>query len=211
MIFNNALSLDSGRGKAAFTGARSGQFGGPASGEAVVLTRPSGATPGDFCLLVVISENAAPLSGTTGFTEVFSGSAGSHTFRILTGRLPAGDVTFTVPIQSTVSLLCYRNAGFVGVLGASAGGLSDSVTAPGITTTTSEGILIAVYHYFFNGASATVTTPPAGMTLRTDVIEDSRTLVYDEQLGAAGSTGGRAITFSASATNSLSGKMLAIR
>lgn len=185
----------------------------------LVLAKPAG-TAADDVLLAVLSARGTPVFGApAGWSQVRSDANGTTmtqaVFVRTAGASEPASYTFTMnkPVASVVGgMLAVSGLDPVSPVDAHGGqtnASSTSVTAPSITTTTADSLVVG---FFGTGNDATF-TPPSGMTERFDVLATGTSKIgaagSDASQAAAGATGTKVATASKAAANV--GQLVALR
>lgn len=210
-------------------GIRVGGIGtaGDANGTAATLTvnLSSQAPPNSEILLATTEAGSGAVTPPPGFSliaQVPSGTGATATQTLLFGKVASGGETgFTLSYAGTAAKTALA-AVYLGVDTMSPGGpldgvasnpapLATSVTVPAITTTNASDALVMVAGADRNTAAASWTI--AGMT---DVVHKTNQVLSgidmaEQTLGAAGSTGARTASYSATAPAYLGGILVALR
>lgn len=167
------------------------------------VTAPSGIQDGDLLVALVNSDSSGQiLISTSGFSLIAQYPDAADSFFLATkiATSESGNYTFTWSSinANTVTILVYRNATCVNVVG-TLGAASTSTPIAGGITPTYKGVLCAFFAA--GGASAkTVETAPSGMTLRaSQQISAPTAVVYDQSPQDASPSGNKILTWTAGA------------
>jgi hypothetical protein len=165
------------------------------------VTAPSDIQNGDLLVAFGVNDTANGLfSVPTGFTvvslETGSGSAFFLATKIAVNESGNYAFTWLDTVGNTVSILVYRNASVVNVIGAINYATGTTGTANSVTPTF-DGILLAAFGL---GRNATISTPPSGMNQRVLSTSQPALAIYDQDQNA-GSTGTKSVTWSQSSSN----------
>lgn len=177
----------------------------------LVLPRPAGTAAGDVLLASVGVRGSPAVTAPAGWTLVRADQSGFTVkqaiyIRVATATEPASYTwQFATSQAASGGILAFTGvdtAAPVNVSGGRANAVSTSITAPGVTTTVANTMLVG----FFSTATSTTVAPAAAMTERFDGA--STTTNYrvtaegaTQPLGAAGATGNRVANAAASAAN----------
>ncbi len=191
-----------------------------ASTTSINLTRPTGTLTGDVMLALLdvrgTSTVTAPAGWTLIRTDTFTSSLRMHAYwRVATASDPASWTwTFSGSRLAAGAIHAYSGVDTASPIDASGGApapaASVTATAPSITTTVPNTMLVA----FFANLADSTWTPPAGFTERADLIGTSPTqftslLSADALRAAAGDTGPVSATASKSSGNAA--QLIALR
>jgi hypothetical protein len=190
------------------------------SATTLVIPTPSGVVSGDVLLAVVSARGAPTITAPAGWTlvrldinattmrqAIFVRTAGgsepaSYTFSLSSAQSAAGGIVAYSGVDGTSPIDAH---------GGQANAASTSITAPSITTTGPDRMLVG----FFGTAALTTISPPAGMTERFDqTVPGTNTYKVTSEAGdapiaAAGATGARVAVAANSAANV--GQLVALR
>jgi hypothetical protein len=184
------------------------------------LPRPAGAQQGDVLVAAVSTRGAPVVSAPSGWSVVLATSNGTIMQQVVLVHAVGGSdpATYTFPLSKVASatggILAYSGvdpASPIDTAAGSSNASSATITAPSITTTTDDGMLVALFGIARLSTFSTV----AGMTERFEVGSSSAatykisTAADDSVLGAAGPTGTRSSTGSGATANI--GQLLALR
>lgn len=167
------------------------------------VTAPSGIQNGDLLVAVGMANiNGRSITPPTGFNVFHLDGATSNTLFIATktASSESGNYSFvwSASDSSTIAILVYRNALCVNTVGTAAKSTTATPSASTITPTY-VGTLCAA---FFTETTATVTTPPSGMTQRAiHTASSPSAAIYDLANQSASATGGKSIQWSGSAAS----------
>jgi uncharacterized repeat protein (TIGR01451 family) len=194
--------------------AASGTDGG---GRTLTVARPAGTQQDDVLVAAVYWDNSAPntITPPSGFTLIRQ-DAGATTqavslyYHVASGTEPA-----------TYTWLATRSSGFTGIVAAYSNvdianpidahggqtGSGTSATAPSITTSTADDVLVGVWSSWNSNLSL---TPPGGMTTRQSYSRSDPLTFAERAAPAAGATGTSTATASAN-PNTWTAQVLALR
>jgi len=185
----------------------------------IAISKPAGVTTDDVLLAGISVRGNPTITPPTGWTLVRSDASTtvllqSVYVKVATGSEPASySWTFSVPIASAVGGIAAHSGVDtttpVDTSGGQANASSTSVTAPSVTTTVADALLVGV----FGTANDATFTPATGMTERYDVDADGTNQIggegADQSQAAAGASGTRVATASVSAVNI--GQLIALK
>lgn len=177
----------------------------------ITVAKPAGVTTNDVLLGAVTVRSALAITPPAGWTLVRSDVNGSSITQAVYSRVAGGSEppnytwTFAGPVTGTVGAIdAYSGVNTttpVDVSGGQANASSASVTAPSVTTTVANDMVVG----FFGTANDATFTVASGMTERTDIlahtVSDSSAESADVVKATAGATGTRVATASKSAVN----------
>lgn len=165
------------------------------------VTAPSNIQNGDLLVAICFNnQNGKLVTPPSGFNVFHTENAVTNSLLVATktAASESGNYTFTFdssPADNTVAILVYRNATQVNTIGTITRAASATATAASITPTYS-GTLCAV---FANESSASVSTPPSGLTQRALQSGTTASLgVYDLSPQAATATSAHSLVWSVS-------------
>lgn len=161
-----------------------------------VVTVPAGYAAGD--MLILFSEGTTVPATPSGWSVIASTASGLFpaVFYKFASASEAS-VTLTGPALKAV-MLCYRGAYAIDAISTLSTGTGTSATSPSVTTTQANTYVL---RYFLNGLNASTITAPAGTTQRVNSASTAAQyalLVTDEAQAAAGASGTKSATISAS-------------
>lgn len=170
------------------------------------VTAPSGIQNGDLLIAITYSTTTAGITPPTGFTQIYNEQTANPftTVNIKTAASESGNYTFTAStsVTNTVVMLVYRKATYVNTVGSINRASSGTSTALSITPTYSGTLLASLT---CSSGSASIATPPAGMTQRASNATQGVApvvAVYDLSGQTAAATGNKTLIWSANSTNS---------
>jgi hypothetical protein len=177
----------------------------------IAINKPAGVTTNDVLLAGISVRGNPTITAPSGWTLVRSDASGTTLLqsvyrKVATGSEPASYTwTFSEPIASAVGgIAAYSGVNTttpIDVHGGQANASSTSVTAPSVTTTAANAMLVG----FFGTANDATFTAASGMTERYDVDADGTNQiggeVADQAQAAAGASGTRVATASVAAVN----------
>jgi Bacterial Ig domain len=190
-----------------------------ATATTLTIAAPAGVTPGHVLLAAVHVRGQPAITPPSGWVlvrqeqngsnmraavyyKVATGSEpGSYTWTFASSQAAAGGITAWSGVSTTTPIDAH---------GGQVNASSNTITAPSITTTTANTMLVG----FFGIGPATMLTPPAGMTERWDVASTQGSFkatsgAASALQAAAGATGTRSATSGATSTNI--GQLVALR
>lgn len=186
----------------------------------IVLPRPTGVMAGDVLIAVVTTRSVPVIPAPSGWSTVIETKNQTImqqlVFIHVAGSSEPASYTFSFAkaVSATGGIIAYSGVDPISPIDGSAGSISASsatVTAPSLTTTTDNAMLVAL----FGMARLTSFTEPAAMNERFDV-SGSSSVTYkvssaadDAPLGTAGPTGSRSATAAGAAGNV--GQLVALR
>lgn len=183
-----------------------------------VINKPTGVVSGDLLIICAsVANNTASIFTSTGFTSAANTTTpvSAVLYKVAGGSEPS---TYTVAtgtaIDTTITMFAITTGtyttGIVDIGTWSSSGTGTTITAPALTVTNTNSLLIA--HYGVRAATSgntSATTTPTGMsaTLGSPSANSISLLlsfnaVFSEALTASGSTGTRATTFTRTGTTS---------
>src|SRR3954451_13802147 len=169
-------------------------------GTSLSLNVPTGTASGDVMVAVVSSVSTTAPATPTGWTKVAAASVsyGSGTLTVFTRVAGTEPASYSFSLGGTFEASGEVST-YVGVnnttpvqVSASASGNSKLLSAPSVTTTTSNDFVISALSY--NAGSAVTITDPAGTIERGQALSGGTflgTVVVDEVQAAAGASGGQ--------------------
>jgi RHS repeat-associated protein len=177
----------------------------------ITVGKPAGVTTNDLLLGAITVRSNLAITPPAGWTLVRSDASGTTItqaiYRKVAGASEPANYTWTFagPVTGTVgAIVAYSGVNTttpVDVSGGQANASSASVTAPSVTTTVANDMLVG----FFGTANDATFTPPSGMTERSDILahtaSDSSAESADVVKATAGATGTKVATASKSAVN----------
>lgn len=167
----------------------------------IVITKPSGTASGDLLFAAIASDDFNISSAPSGWTLIRN-TLSSYANRLLTyykvagGSEPADYTwTFSASTDLTGAVLAYTGLTStpLDVENVQENASSTSVTAPSITVTNNDSLLIFVGSTNEDN-DATTYTPPSGMTERVDRFNTWTSMEVADQNVASGATGTRVAT-----------------
>jgi len=186
----------------------------------LVIPAPGGIASGDVLLAVVTARGGPTITAPAGWTLVRSDISGSTVRQLVFVKTAGGaepaSYTFTLSSAQSAAggIVAYSGvdgSNPIDAAGGQANASSTSISAPSITTTGTDRMLVG----FFGTAALTTVSPPGGMTERFDQTVPS-TNTYkvtvegsDAAVAAAGATGGRTALAANAAANI--GQLIALR
>lgn len=201
----------------AFRSASSGTNSATAS---IVLARPAGVTAGDVLMAAVTTRGVPTIPAPSGWATVLETRNETIMQQVVFVRVAGSSepdsytFSFAKAVSATGGILAYSGVDPTSPIDVAAGSVSASsatVTAPSVSTTTDDGLVIAV----FGIARLSSFTEAEGMTERLDVTGSSSvsykvsSAADDAPLGPAGPTGSRSSTASGASGNI--GQLVALR
>jgi Bacterial Ig domain len=158
-------------------------------------------TPPAGWVLVRQEQNGSNMRAAVYYKVATGSEPGSYTWTFASSQAAAGGITAWSGVSTTTPIDAH---------GGQVNASSNTITAPSITTTTANTMLVG----FFGIGPATSLTPPAGMTERWDVASTQGSFkatsgAASALQAAAGPTGTRAATSGATSTNI--GQLVALR
>lgn len=131
------------------------------------VTAPTGIQNGDLLIALTYMGASTTVTPPSGFSQIYAEYASNPFFsvNVKTAASESGNYTFTASASGnfTVVMLVYRNATRVNTLGGiNRASSTDTATALSITPSF-RGVLLAA---FSHSSTATISTPPSGMTQR---------------------------------------------
>ncbi len=185
----------------------------------IVATRPAGVVAGDVLLASIDTRGSSVVTAPAGWTlvrmDLNASSLRKSTYvRVATGSEPA-TYTWTFSGSRLAAAVIHAYSGVdtttpVDVVGGQVNASGTAVTAPSITTTVPNTMLVG----FFAKQSSGTWTPPAGMTERGEIngtggTQTTSATGVDALQAAIGPTGTRVATASSAALNI--GHLVALR
>ena len=185
----------------------------------ITVTRPTGLVAGDLMLaLVVQNKTNQTISAATGWTLVHNSDDTREPKTVIFRRTAAGSEAANYSFTSTdneaiaAGVVAYRNVDTTAPVNATAmqaNGSASSATAPSVTTTAANTMLVGMW-----GAPGASFTKPAGTTESVNLATGSGSnaisaLATHETRAAIGATGTRVATLSGSQTSN--GALIALR
>jgi hypothetical protein len=187
-------------------------------GTSLSIPRPGGAAAGDVLVASIDVIGTPSIMAPTGWMLIGSNTSSSltkATFRHLVSQSDPAAYMWSVPSDTTIAgiVVAYRGVDPVNPIDATGGqanGNNSSITAPSISTTTPNTMLVG----FFGIASNTSITPPTGTTERGEITYSSRSgkltiEVADQPFEGSGPTGARIAQASKAAVSI--GRLVALR
>lgn len=170
----------------------------------IVINKPTGTVSGDLLFSAIVSDFANISTAPSGWTLIRNTSAATGnrliTYYKVAGGSEPSTYTWTFDANTDISGGIIAYSGLTGTPldvenGQENSSASTSVTAPAVTVTNSDSLLI-----FAGGVNedndATTYTAPSGMTERVDTFNTWSSLEIADQNVASGSTGTRVATAS---------------
>lgn len=167
----------------------------------IVVNKPAGVQDGDLLVALAWSSSTTPVSA-SGWDVVATFTTSTPTLYVLKRRVDSDGASYTFSGSSScaVTIIATRGGGGVVTVPASITGASSATSTAASINAPSAGILISSFG--ISNASATVSTPPGGMTLAhyesTAGAVSSSTYYLDPS--PAGATGTKSVTWSTSTT-----------
>lgn len=182
---------------------KSEQTRGSGSAANITVTAPASIANNDVLYLFVWGANSGSNASTcSGFSQIYFDNSSLPALTILKKTAASESGNYTVVNGTTQRLLAemlvYRGgSGTEDVIGTIARASSATQTASSITAGV-NGVLLALFAA--GSTSVTISTPPSGMTQRAATTSSANYngAAYELTPSAAGSTGSKAIVFSAS-------------
>lgn len=169
-------------------------------------SKPAGTAAGDLLLAFAGDVNLGAITSPGGWTEIIEGNGFTVAYKIADGSEGS---SFTFGLADIVVI--HRITGNaatspIDVHGSAHNGASAAphATAPSVTTTVADCLLVYGSTYAAGGVVAATSTPPGGYTERSDVPHAGNKhaiTTADKTLTAAGSTGTAAGTWSGDCSN----------
>jgi hypothetical protein len=178
----------------------------------LTIAKPTGTTTNDVLLASLTLRGAAiTITPPAGWTQVRTDANGSTVNQTIYRKVAGGSepasyaFTFSVPVSAAVGgMVAYSGVDTtnpVDVHGGQTNASSTSVTAPSVTTTVADAMLVG----FFGTGNDTSFTTPSGMTERFDTDADGSSQVAgaadDVAQAAAGASGTKVATAGIAAAN----------
>lgn len=181
----------------------------------ITLAAPSGIQDGDLLVALIYADDSGAscrVDGPpSGFVTIFQDTSANPAFSVHTKTAASESGTYTFDFSSSVNasmgaMLVYRNANRVNTLSGINRDAGGTATALSITPSL-MGILLAS---FTNGSTATISTPPSGMTQRVAAGSPygKGHTVYELSPQASVATGNKTLVWNAS--GNVSGSQLQI-
>lgn len=182
-----------------------------AGASSINISKPSGASTGDLCLIYAQQDGTGQDISVSGFTQVFEsndggpGTRGAGFYKVLDGSEGA---TFSVASTASgtwqsVECLVYSGAEFdaIGTVYTGAFSASNTPTITGVTTTTTDCVVL-LYAQGYAGFGWPAVPGPAGWTTRADntpAATSGAAAVFDKSFPSAGATGSQAVVYDSGA------------
>lgn len=191
---------------------------GNATATTLTVPAPPGVADGHVLVAAVTVRGSPAITAPAGWTLIRSDQSGftvkQSLYYKVAGASEPGSYTWTFASSQGAAggIVAFSGVDTSSPVDASSGatGSGTAITAPSLTTTAADARLVG----FFGMSNLATATPPTGMTERLDVSSTAGTYrasleAADEPLGAAGSTGSRTATSTATQTNV--GQLVALR
>lgn len=187
----------------------------------LTVSKPTGVAAGHVMIAQVTARGGTgtTITASSGWTLIQRDDSGTTLaqaayYKVATSSEPASYTwTFNTPQQASGGIVAYSGVDNTNPINANGGQpnpSSTSITAPSITTTVADTMLMGL----FGTAVSTTVTPPTGMTERWDIASSGSAATRitsegaDESFAGPGGTGTRVATASAAAVNI--GQLLAL-